>query len=422
MEEIIRRLAEVVTCQQRFSEQLAQRQESTDQAMGMLREAAAARVPLPDARSTAHQLLTKLTAQDDIEAYLHTFEVVATREAWDKAEWARILAPLLTGEAQRVYFALQTLASEDYDALKREILARIGLSPISAAQQFQQWVYDEHVPVRAQAAQLTRLGHLWLLTGDPSAFQVAERVVFDRLLRSLPRRYRTAVSMRGPTTIREVVEAMELAEASAARDARERAAATPRRVNPIWRPAEGTSRPVHRPGISTPPDEPMPTEPASAGPPAWLAGCAVHQTVPSGAPRRTVRVGGRPVTATLDSGSSVTLVQPGIVPPRTGGKSTIPITCVHGDTRNVPACQVSVAAGPGTWTLEIGIVDDLPVPMLLGRDWPGFDQLLASAVRTASHGGRQRKPRPRRERNSRPVLMATESEREGDLPEDTSTF
>ncbi|KAI7799815.1 hypothetical protein IRJ41_012432 [Triplophysa rosa] len=203
--------------------------------------------------------MTKLTAQDDIEAYLHTFEVIATREAWDKAEWVKILAPFLTGEAQRAYVALQPLASEDYDALKREILARLGISPISVAQQFHQWSYEEQVPARAQAARLSRLGQLWLLAGEPSASQVAERVVVDWLLRALPRRCRMT---------------------------------------------EGTLRPVPRPAAPTPPDEPMPTEPSSHGPPAWLAGCAVHQAVPSGAPRRTVRVEGRPVTATLDSGSS----------------------------------------------------------------------------------------------------------------------
>ncbi|MGL5224883.1 MAG: hypothetical protein ACRC8Q_06080 [Aeromonas sp.] len=53
----------------------------------------AALVPLPDARSTAHHFLTKLTELDDIDAYLHTFEVVISRETWDKREWARHLAP-----------------------------------------------------------------------------------------------------------------------------------------------------------------------------------------------------------------------------------------------------------------------------------------------------------------------------------------
>lgn len=269
----IHRLAEVATRKQRCTEQLAQCQENTDHVLGLLREATVARAPLPDAKTTAHQLLTKLTAQDDIEAYLHTFEVVVTRELWDKAEWPKILAPLLSGEAQQEYYSLLPPANDDYEVLKREILAGIGLSPVSASQQFHQWAYEEQVPVRAQATQLTLLEYLWLLTGEPSATQVAEKVVIDRLLRSLPRRFRTIVSMRGPTTIREVVKAVELAE-----DA--------------WRQPEGTSRTVCRP----------------------------------------VRVDGHSVTATLDSGSSVTLVQPGIVRPRIGGKAAIPIICVYGDT------------------------------------------------------------------------------------------
>lgn len=45
-----------------------------------------------------------MTDQDDMEAYLHNFEVVAAREEWGHREWARLLALLLTGEPQRVYY------------------------------------------------------------------------------------------------------------------------------------------------------------------------------------------------------------------------------------------------------------------------------------------------------------------------------
>lgn len=80
-----------------------------------------------------------------IEAYSHIFEVIATREAWEKERWAQVLAPFLMGDAQRAYNSLQRPQSEDYEALKSEILAHVGLSPVFAAEHFQQWTYDEHL-------------------------------------------------------------------------------------------------------------------------------------------------------------------------------------------------------------------------------------------------------------------------------------
>ncbi|MGL5293951.1 MAG: hypothetical protein ACRC9V_09370, partial [Aeromonas sp.] len=129
-----------------------------------------------------HLHLTKLAELDDIDAYLHTFKVTATREAWDKREWVRLLAPFLTGKAQQANFALQAPQNEDYFTFKREILARVGLSLVGAAQQFHSWLFDEQQPIRLQAAHLTQLTHLRFLTGEPSGAQVGETVVIDRLL------------------------------------------------------------------------------------------------------------------------------------------------------------------------------------------------------------------------------------------------
>ncbi len=86
-----------------------------------------------------------------MEVYLHTFEVIATREAWERERWAQAFTPFLTGDAQRAFYSLQLPQSE----------AHMGLSPVCAAQLFQQWTYDEHLPIRAQASRLTRLAHLW---------------------------------------------------------------------------------------------------------------------------------------------------------------------------------------------------------------------------------------------------------------------
>ncbi len=53
----------------------------------------------------------------DVENYLQMFEAIATREDWPQGEWARVLAPLLTGEAQRAYFTLSPEQRESYEEL-----------------------------------------------------------------------------------------------------------------------------------------------------------------------------------------------------------------------------------------------------------------------------------------------------------------
>ncbi len=81
----------------------------------------------------------------------------AVCEGWESEDCARLLAPLLTGEAQGAYFALPSAVSDTYSELKKEILARLGLSPVCAAQYFHDWEYKPRLPARAQAAELSRL-------------------------------------------------------------------------------------------------------------------------------------------------------------------------------------------------------------------------------------------------------------------------
>ncbi len=68
----------------------------------------------------------------------------------------------------------------------------------------------------------------------------------------------------------------------------------------------------------------------------------------------------------LRQSSCTSLVQSCILAPRRETKASLHITCVHGDTRHVPAQRVTILAAPGAWPVEVGVVKDLTVPVLLG--------------------------------------------------------
>ena len=66
--------------------------------------------------------LVALTALDDIESYLVTFERIMTAHKVDKGRWPHYLAPQLTGKAQLAFAALPVSDSADYDTIKAAIL------------------------------------------------------------------------------------------------------------------------------------------------------------------------------------------------------------------------------------------------------------------------------------------------------------
>lgn len=61
--------------------------------------------------------------------------------------------------------------------------------------------------------------------------------------------------------------------------------------------------------------------------------------------------------------SSPSLVQAQILAPQTGSKTSLPITCVHWDTRNILTGSETISAGPDTWPVEVGVVKGLPIPV-----------------------------------------------------------
>jgi RNA-splicing ligase RtcB len=73
-------------------------------------------------RPTPSRFILRQTETDDIEAYLQTFERTAVRENWDPEQCAILLAPFLSGTAQKAYQDMT--ANHNYEWLKKEMLRR----------------------------------------------------------------------------------------------------------------------------------------------------------------------------------------------------------------------------------------------------------------------------------------------------------
>ncbi|KAK2825144.1 hypothetical protein Q7C36_019071 [Tachysurus vachellii] len=248
--------------------------------------------------------------------------------------------------------------------------------------------------------ELLRITRRWLQSDRLTAKEVTERVAKDRFLRALPAEERKAVGLKGPEDTKDLLNTLEHAKATLemGRDARRDFQASTRHPQPRQQPVSERiweRRPLDSRPTLGPVDEPMPTEPdlraPTQAPKQWLASCGLQTpTIPKGA-RLTVEVNGRPVSALLDSGSTVTLARPTILPAPIKSVGTLAVSCVHGDAHSVPTAQVKIRSKAGEWPLLIGFIPDLPVPLLLGHDWPGF----AAAMKATTKCGPEQKQKGR---------------------------
>ena len=380
--------------------------------------------------------LQKMTPADDVEAYMATFERVADREGWPKEQWAGLLAPFLTGEPQKAYFDLEPDKARDYETLKTEILARLGVTMAVRAQRVHRWSYSSGRPPRSQMFDLIHLTRKWLQPETLTSPQIVERVVMDRYLRALPAALRKWVGQGDPNTAAQMVDLVE------------RYSATEDLINPPT-PHFGVSRGARSPSGSgkTVPgfkslgrvDKTVVTADETVGPRPgdWpkkpgrflgpLKGLGVGQIrcfrchelghIAANCPlndepmqcdyvdrvRRislfaqvacvatsqsrlekqmcVISVDGKPLTALLDSGSVVTLVRSACVDPAKLHPSSIGVICIHGDTRDYQTAVVEVDTPWGSVTHSVGVVPSLLYEALVGRDFPNFWKLWESEGR-----------------------------------------
>ncbi|KAK3550930.1 hypothetical protein QTP70_009861 [Hemibagrus guttatus] len=124
LEHILKHLLKTNIHQQVASQEVAQSLElATKELQELRRGPHPTAVPLPEPGHAAQHLLMKMTVEDE-------------HKGWRRRDWADLVAPFLTGDAQLAYYTLDVEKAREYEQVKGEILARCGRSPVNAAGDF----------------------------------------------------------------------------------------------------------------------------------------------------------------------------------------------------------------------------------------------------------------------------------------------
>lgn len=153
--------------------------------------------------------LTKLEPDDDPEAFLVTFERVATAARWPQEHWATLLAPYLSGPAQLAYRGMSTWDTLCYYKVKEAVLDQLGVTPETCWRRFREARYDPQERPRAVAQRVKEACTRWLEPENKTGTQVADMVILEQCIRILPTEGQLWVRRHLPETLDKAVTLME---------------------------------------------------------------------------------------------------------------------------------------------------------------------------------------------------------------------
>ena len=359
--------------------------------------------------------VTKLTTEDDIEAYLTTFERLMTAHEIPEARWAYKLAPQLVGKAQQAYSAMSAGDAGDYSKVKAAVLRRYDINAESYRERFRTMSKKDGETNRELVARLEDLATKWLQDCTSMA-EIRDEVIKEQLLNSLPERIRIWVKERKPKTS---LEAGQLADdfVQARKPLEDGDKKHPKRIQCLKCKKFGHAAKDCRSTARTGDDEQTLTAAKTTGKPRrdlqqvecfnchqkghYSSNCPSkacycnegrfdHTGGPVAVTRRraNVRAGvprcgtveGNAVTdILLDTGCDRTLVHRDLVPegnllPGEG----VTIRCAHGDTVLYPLARVRVQLDGRDLTVEAAVSSTVPASVLLGTDVPELMELLGT--------------------------------------------
>lgn len=207
-----RRDEEIVEERRRRDEEMAEERQArareTDERMRVLQTQVAALERLAEGAGGGETVtrrvsaagkpnLTKLGENDDIEAYLRTFERMMSVFEVQRGQWAYMLAPQLTGKAQKAFAAMEDEAAGDYEALKAAILKRYGINEEAYRQRLRNIKKQTDESHRELATRTLETTRKWL-QDYATREEVVEAVAIEQLLTGMPDDVRIWVRERKP--------------------------------------------------------------------------------------------------------------------------------------------------------------------------------------------------------------------------------
>ena len=389
-------------------------QEQMDALMKLVQEQTKSATPGKDRVTVERDVkFTKFTETDDIEAYLTTFERTMNAFKIPQEQWVYKLAPQLTGKAQQAFAAMETAGAGNYDDVKAAILLRYNINEETYRQRLRSIRLKEEETHRELAVRVLDLTRKWSKEcKKPEDF--VELIAAEQLLEALPTGVRIWVRERKPKTATEAGQLADDYVQARRQEGKVSAEAgrggEPTRYQAGTRPkCDNCGRIGHRtrecrrgPARSSGPREP--SKPPGTGaekekfkdmtcwkcfqkghiaancPGAKVMFCEGVQRRKRRSYPRAVRPGlveGASVgDIMLDTGSNRTLIRKDLVPVQKLVEGEIPIRCAHGDIITYPIAEVEIEIGGRHYMMEAGVVDGLPVSVILGWDNPDLEDLL----------------------------------------------
>ena len=350
--------------------------------------------------------VSKLSDEDDIEAYLTTFERMMVAYGVPKDRWVFKVAPQLTGKAQQAYAAMAAEDTGDYDQLKAAIFQRYSITEETYRVRFRSVARAREESYTEMATRVMDLARKWTRKCT-DADSVREVIAVEQLLNSMPVGLRIWVRERKPKTVAEAGRlADDYAEArgplegrrvqEAAREPSKTVSAGPRQCYACGKPGHLAKDCLQKSVWGVQPKAEPGTRDTKQGDREGVRCFRCHQKghfanrcpsqpallcyqVPARheGPARAGAVEETPVEGILlDTGAANTMIHRDLVPVEKISQEMVDIRCAHGDVVSYPLAEVSMRVGDYTFSVQAAVSDRLPVPVLLGRDVPGFDQLL----------------------------------------------